>query len=144
MERYIQPMRISVSYTHLDVYKRQGQAGTGFDFQCDLPAFAFDFFYEVTGFTNSSYQVSNNIPGGLSDHTFAAADDRQCIIIAGSNTGYSAIFVILDGDFRVDAQNQNAAVCKGRAIVGSVSALTAGGQAHHQGKHCLLYTSRCV
>ena len=32
---------------HIIQESSAGQAGTGFDFQCDLPAFAFDFFYAL-------------------------------------------------------------------------------------------------
>ena len=112
-----------------------GEAGAGLDLQSDLAAFTFHFFHEVTGITDGGDQIGDNVAGGLADQAFAGGDDCQGIIVAGGNTGNGAVFVILNSDLGIDAQNQNAAVCQRYAAGGGSSALTAGGQAQHQGKH---------
>ena len=120
-----------------------GKAGTGLDFQRDLAGGAVNFLYKVTGVADGGYQIGNNVSGGPADQIGATVDDCQCVVVAGCDTGNGAGCVIFHGDLGVDAQNQNAAVCKrlyGCGFGGSCGdsggdgggGLTAGGEHQHQ------------
>ena len=112
-----------------------GKAGAGLNLQGELAALAFDLLHKVTGFTDGGDQIGDHFTGGLTDQTGAAIDDCQGIVVAGGDTGNGAVFVVLNSDLRVDAQDQDAALRQGLATLVGCGTLAAGGEAQGQCQH---------
>ena len=94
-----------------------GKGGASFNFDNDLPVFAFYFFCKISGFADCGYQFGNNLTGrfpngyqfgnnltgrfpnvaGITFQKFAS------VIVARFYGSYQAICIIGNGHFRVYA-----------------------------------------
>ena len=114
----------SVSYTHLDVYKRQGQGGSGSGCGCGCRTVLIVFFVLLLlSALLNAFSFVSGIPLGSGGGSPTAV--REALPASAVNqTGY---YTDDDGDWIRDADE-----------------LESGLRSFYQATGCLLYTSRCV
>ena len=80
-----------------------GKGGASFNFDNDLPVFAFYFFCKISGFADCGYQFGNNLTGRFPNVAGITFQKFASVIVARFYGSYQAICIIGNGHFRVYA-----------------------------------------
>ena len=86
-----------------------GKDGAGFDFNGDPFGFTVNLFYQVASLTDGGDQIYEDFLNGSTFIVGVAGGNGDAVIIFGPDIGYGTVLIKVNGDFRINGEEENTA-----------------------------------